>query len=69
MSRHGKDDGYFLIDAIISLFVTTIIAAAVLTTVSVVSRRAGASFDRAITTIDARNADAEKRMGLDEKAR
>lgn len=63
MSRHGKDDGYFLIDAILSLLITTLVAGAVLASIGTLARRSGAAYDRAMHTIEGRNADAEKRIG------
>jgi Tfp pilus assembly protein PilX len=66
MSRPGKDDGYLLVDAIVSLLITTFAAAVVFASVGIVVRRTGNAFDRALTTIEARNVDAEKRMGIHE---
>lgn len=64
MSFPGKDDGYLLVDAIVTLLIASLAAAVVLASVALVSRRAAASWDRAAATIRERNADAEERMGL-----
>jgi hypothetical protein len=64
MSFPGKDDGYLLADAILTMLIISLAAAAVLASAALVARRAAASWDRAAATILERNADAEQRMGL-----
>ncbi len=69
MSLRGNDAGYFLIDAIVMLLVSTLCTGIVLASAGIVIRRASDSSAGTISAIEARNADAERRTERDETRR
>lgn len=66
MSRRGNDDGYILIDAVVALLIAALAAGTVLASLGIVVRHAGKARDRALASIETRNADAERKLNADE---
>lgn len=64
---HRGNDGYFLLDALVALLIAALAAGVVLASLGIVTRHAGKSLDRAITSVEKRNADAARKAEANEK--
>jgi type II secretory pathway component PulJ len=54
-SRRGRIEGYILLDALLAIFLSAALAAAILPGLSVASRRSMAQLGRAQALVEARN--------------
>jgi hypothetical protein len=55
-----------LIDAVVALLIAALAAGTVLASLGIVVRHAGKARDRALASIETRNADAERKLNADE---
>lgn len=65
MSPPGKDEGYIILDAILSLLICAVVAGTVFASLGIVSRRAASAVERAVGEVEARNTEAARWMGFD----
>jgi Tfp pilus assembly protein PilV len=61
----GNSDGYFLLDALVSLFIATVAVIAVIGCVSAALRNASTFREHAVTIIESRNLAAQRTFRID----
>lgn len=65
MSRPGKTEGYVLVDALVAVLIAALVASVLLAGLGTASRIALKSLDRAVSTVEERNAAVSAELGLE----